>query len=121
MPTALSILAQELKLDADEQGFASALLRSTPVALRGEESLIPVHDLLAVIQSRPKSFDTLKRLVSKLFQNRTIQTPAGGFVGFAVLTSATWVDGSTFLRYELSPVFLRALMEIAAARNLELA
>lgn len=120
MTTALTILAQELKLDVDEQGFASALLRSTPVALRGEETLIPVPDLLAVIQARPKSFDTLKRLVSKLLQNRTIQTPSGGFIGFSVLTSATWVDGSKFLRYELSAGFLRALMEIATTRNLEI-
>lgn len=120
MPTALSVLAQELKLDADEQGFASALLRSTPVALRGEETLIPVLDLLVAIQARPKSFDTLKRLVFMLIQSRTIQTPAGGFVGFSVLTNATWVDGSKFLRYELSVGFLRALMDIAATQNLEL-
>lgn len=120
MPTALSILAQELKWNADENGFAAALLRATPVALRGEETLIPVQDLLAAIQARPNSRDTLKRLLSKLTQIRHIQTPAGDYFGFTVLNRATWVDGSKFLQYELSADFLRALMKIAATRNIEL-
>lgn len=120
MPTALSLLAQELKFDADEQCFASALLRSTPVALRGEETLIPVPDLLAAIQARPKSSDTLKRLVIKLMQSRTISLPNGGFIAFSVLISATWIDGSKFLRYELSQGFLRVLNDLASTQNLEI-
>ncbi len=118
--TALSILAQELQLDADEREVTATLLRSSAAALCGERTCVPVRDFLAAIQMRPKSSHTLKLLASGLLRMRSIRLASDNILGFPVLCSAIWINDSEFFECELSEMFIRCLKEIAAEREIEI-
>lgn len=112
--TALKLMADVLTLSTNELGLLKTMLGATPVAIQGEETLVPLSDLEAAMIGEDISLGAIEEVVESLFNNpRTIELDAGGVSIFTVIDEHAWVVSSKFLRFQLNQTFLSFLRQVA--------
>ncbi|WP_034302958.1 hypothetical protein [Herbaspirillum sp. RV1423] len=115
--TALSLMAEELKLAPNERAIILTMLRLSPVSIRAEETLIPVKDLVAALPVGVKSFHALKDVVEELMKTKRTESAKGDRYSFSLLMFFEWVDDSKFLRFQLNLQFCSMLKQLALVRK----
>lgn len=115
MRTALTILAERLSLSQAAINVAAAMLRSTPVAIVPEETLVPRADLAAAAAADSGSPQSVISIaMDELMEMRKLPAAPGGPTRtLSVLSGFTWVRESTFLRFQFNPAFVAMLKNIA--------
>jgi hypothetical protein len=125
MTTAWQILQQEWKLSAPDARILTMLLTETPVALRGEEAMVPLSKLLPgsprpLRAGHQLRTDSEKSELSGLLQKSwTVEFPEERFIGFPFVCSFMFVNDSQFMRYTLSSGLISTLKALKHLYSLD--
>jgi hypothetical protein len=121
--TALDILLEDLKFSAKDASLTRLLLGSTPLAVTGQETMVPLADIATVIKGgRMNAQNALSRLAGSM---RQIDVPTAGkdvkatTLFFSVLSSVAIANGSPFVQYVINQEFLIALNAIMKTYRLK--
>lgn len=113
MASSLKFLAQEIKLTGTHFALVNAMLNSTPVAITGQETMIPIKDLMAVLPTPAYALsaeddflrlnDFLQEIVCKEWSMYCSDDQS---LKFCIISKIEINDGDQFAHYAFTPQFL---------------
>ncbi|WP_459203484.1 hypothetical protein ACQVRV_00055 (plasmid) [Ralstonia pseudosolanacearum] len=116
-------------MTVDEAHTLTTLLAASPVALTGQETMIPLSDVLPPVQKALTPSDRLRRekearnnqrrLWDLLRKPLRFESADGAVYSLTFVTTWKLVDGSSFLRYCLNPDLLKLLEQIKQRHKLD--
>lgn len=98
-------LFNELNLPVLSRRLIEELLDFTPVARRGQTTMIPRAAALAITANDDTK---LSETINELMKPRTL-IRENGFVSFSILDEASWIESGHFLHYKFNSSFLTAI------------
>lgn len=112
MNTALSLASDRLKVSETEQRFLRAMLSATPIAVRGETTLVPMSALLSAMEGEDCGQDAVVKAARGLMDMRKLES-AEGWTSFALVDSLECVHEASFMQFRLNQTFLGFLQHVA--------
>jgi hypothetical protein len=124
MPTALTEFAQHLALTDGEVATLRALLSMSPVAARGEPTLVPTADLHRAFWPGGYAGDDIDAAIAKrveplVLTQRKIKRGLSTW-SFPVLDEFELRAGAPFLNFKFNRTFCEGLRGLVESRGLEL-
>lgn len=126
--TAWAILKQDLRMTEYEAKVLTAVLTGNPVALRGDEALIPLAEIVPYRQPASTVLGQQRRnaaikqdcrvLFDVLMKNWSIDLPDGTVQSFHFVSECALMADSQYLRYRLNRFALVLLEQIRSSREL---
>ncbi len=130
--TALSVLSEDLGLGAMEYRFVHAMLSATPLAIKGESTMVPLDALAKAIEPdlepEERNADNLCRMLRNgvgvglaglLRRQRTLRVAAENtHTSFVVLDMVAIPENSNFAHFQVNHMFLQLLSQIASERQI---
>lgn len=126
--TAFSLLAQDMELTENEQRIIIALLSATPVAVTGQETMVPMSRLCVEIglpldglnqRMRGETTHEVTELLMDLAcKTISINTAKGG-VSFSLIQGIFLGSDSYFLNYTVNLTFINIMKHLKVSRNLQ--
>lgn len=90
----------------------NVLLTSTPLAIKGGETLAPMTELKQCVVGDDRSQEGVISAVRVLLGMKRVEN-ASRSISFSIVSDAEWVENASFLQFRLNPTFLGFLRQIA--------